>query len=79
MRESAKIEKWVVYETVNGPNAGRKSVCTAGEWSLLESSKPGDNRLVMEGITNENDAEKMARGTSGDKKPREQKPRPTFE
>ena len=78
MRESEKVEKWVVYETLTGPNAGRKSVCTAGEWKSLECSKPGDLQLVKEGIVNENDAEKLARGTSGDKKPPQQKPRPSF-
>ncbi len=79
MRHSGNVQKWVVYETIIGPQAGRKSVCTAGEWSLLETSKPGENRLIMAGITNENDADKLARGTSGDEKPPQRKPRPTFE
>ena len=79
MRHSKEAPKWVVYETMLGPNAGRKCVCTAGDWSVLTASKPGENRLIMEGIANENDADKMARGTSGDKPPRVQKPRPSFE
>ncbi len=79
MRASPKVEKWVVYETTAGPNTGRKSVCTTGEWNCIESSKSNENRIIMDGIPNENDAEKLARGTSGDQKPRQTKPRPAFE
>ena len=79
MRRSEEAPTWVVYETITGPNAGRNSVCTAADWSALMASKPGENRLIMEGIANENEADKLARGTSGDKPPRVQKPRPSFE
>lgn len=79
MRERAKIEKWVVYETLVGPNAGRRSVCTAGEWTTIQLNAPDQNQLVMEGITDETDAEKLARGTSGDLKPRQKKFRPATE
>jgi hypothetical protein len=79
MRRSEEAPKWVVYETITGPDSGRKSVCTAADWSALMESKPDENRLVMEGIANENEADKLARGTSGDKPPRVQKQRPSFE
>jgi hypothetical protein len=79
MRPSAKIEKWIVYETISGPNTGIRSVCTTGEWSELELRKPGENRLVQNGIANENEADKLARGASGDQKVRDKKPRPKFE
>ena len=79
MREPAKVEKWVVYETLTGPNIGMKSVCTASDWQAIQLRSPGHNQLVMEGITDETEAEKLARGTSGDLKPRQKKVRPTFE
>lgn len=79
MREQPKVEKWVVYETLTGPNIGMRAVCTAGEWNKIQLNSPGQNQLVMEGITDETTAEKLARGTSGDQKPRAKKARPIFE
>lgn len=74
MREPAKVEKWVVYETVKGPKLGMRSVCTAGEWKSLQTSHPEHNQLVKDGITDETEAEKLARGTSGDPKSRHTSP-----
>ena len=79
MREIPEAEKWVVYETVTGPKAGTRSVCTASEWSGVESSQPGINKIIKEGITDETEAEKLARGTSGDLKARQKATRPKFE
>ncbi len=79
MRESPKVQKWVVYETVTGPQAGMKSVCTTDDWRVVESRDPGKNRIVKAGIDDENEAEKLARGTSGDLKTRPKPLRPTFE
>ena len=70
MRESPKVQKWVVYETVTGPQAGMKSVCTADEWNVVEARDPSKNRIIKADITDENEAEKLARGTSGDLKTR---------
>lgn len=75
MREHEKVEKWVVYERLVGPNAGMKSVCTATEWETIQQSTPNQNQLVRDGITDETEAEKLARGTSGDEKPRAKKAR----
>lgn len=70
MRETEKVEAWVVYEAVQGDNVGRKSVCRQSEWVAIETRFPGHNKLVQGGITNETEAEKLARGTSGDAKKR---------
>jgi hypothetical protein len=70
MRETEKVEAWVVYEAIQGDHAGRKSVCLQSEWEAIESRFPGHNKLVLGGITNETEAEKLARGTSGDAKKR---------
>jgi hypothetical protein len=79
MRESPKIQTWVVYETLKGPMAGLRSVCTASDWKLVESRDPTMNQIIKDGISTENEAEKLARGTSGDQKPRQTAPRPKFE
>ncbi|MDB5387554.1 MAG: hypothetical protein JWM11_3200 [Planctomycetaceae bacterium] len=79
MRESPKVTEWVVYETVTGPQAGMKSVCTAAEWKVIDGRDPNKNRIIRENISDENEAEKLARGTSGDLKARAKALRPTFE
>jgi len=68
MRETDKVEAWVVYEAVQGIDIGRKSLCKQSEWEAIELRHPGHNKLIQGGITNETDAEKLARGTSGDAK-----------
>ena len=70
MRETEKVEAWVVYEAVQGNDIGRKSLCRQSEWEALESRHPGHNKLIQGGIASETEAEKLARGTSGDAKKR---------
>ncbi len=79
MRERPKPQKWVVYETATGPKTGMRSVCTAEEWKAVESRDPLAHRIVRDDITDETEAEKLARGTSGDLKVRPKPLRPTFE
>ena len=45
-------------------------MCDQAEWDALEAAAPGANVLIRGGITNEAEAEKLARGTSGDAVPR---------
>jgi len=66
MRELPKVESWVVYEAVQGDDTGRRWVCKQSEWEAIELRHPGLNMLIQQGITSETDAEKLARGTSGD-------------
>ena len=35
------------------------------EWDAMESAQPGYHTLVRSGITNEGEAERLARGTAG--------------
>ena len=66
MREPDKIETWVVFQAMQGEQSGIRSVCTESEWTAIVARKPGVNQLVQAGITSEMEAEKLARGTSGD-------------
>lgn len=67
MRKTETVESWVVYKmTLHGKAVGMNAVCAQSEWEELELGRPGYHTLVQAGIANESDAEKLARGTSGD-------------
>jgi hypothetical protein len=57
---------WVVYKMALQKVEGMNAVCEQSEWDEMERRQPGHYILVREGIPNEADAEKLARGTSGD-------------
>jgi hypothetical protein len=58
---------WVVYEIgAAGKNEGINVVCEQDEWEALELAQPGKHKLIRTGITSEGEAERLARGTSGD-------------
>jgi hypothetical protein len=62
---------WVVYQAaVKGMETGPNAVCDQAEWDAMEVAAPGANRLIRGGITNEAEAERLARGSSGDAVPR---------
>ena len=72
MRKSVQCESWVVY--VNN-NPGRamdqaRMICEQSEWDEMERARPGHHTLIQSGMANEGEAERLARGTSGDTKPR---------
>jgi hypothetical protein len=46
------------------------AMCTQSEWDAMELATPGYHTLIQDGIGSENQAEKLARGTSGDTKTR---------
>jgi hypothetical protein len=70
---SEKTETWVVY-LMTGKNVnGIKAVCDKTEWDALERAKPGLHHLIQGGIASESEAEILARGASGDPKPRRSK------
>jgi len=73
MRELPIVEAWVVYEAVLGHDPGRRWVCKQSEWEAIELRHPGHNKLIQQGIISETDAEKLARGTSGDVQKRRSK------
>jgi hypothetical protein len=69
MPKSHGAESWVVYRmNIDHKTAGRLAVCEQGEWDAMGPARPGCYTLVKAGITNEAEAERLARGTSGDPK-----------
>ena len=63
--------RWVVYRmTVGGRVPGVNAVCEQAEWEAIELANPGRHMLIRAGITNEGEAEQLARGTSGEVKKR---------
>jgi hypothetical protein len=67
---SENIETWVVYLMTGKKTNGMKAVCEKTEWDAMEKAKPGQHQLIQEGIVSESEAELLARGVSGDSKPR---------
>jgi hypothetical protein len=68
---AAIAESWVVYRTpVKGISAGVRGICEQAEWDEMERAKPGVNTLILAGIGNEGEAERLARGASGQARPR---------
>jgi hypothetical protein len=66
-----RFELWVVYRmAIKGSAEGANAVCTESEWHEMESARPGQHTLLRSGIRNEAEAERLARGTSGDTPPR---------
>jgi hypothetical protein len=58
---------WVVYKmTVKGKEDGMNAICAQDEWDAMELARPGQQPLVQAGIASEGQAERLARGTSGD-------------
>jgi hypothetical protein len=65
---------WVVYQMpVKGVPEGVRGICEQWEWDAMELAKPGVNTLIQAGITNEGEAERLARGSSGETPPRNAK------
>ena len=53
---------WVVYRmTIHGKPSEMNAVCEQAEWDAMELAKPGHHTLVRAGITNEGEAERLAR------------------
>lgn len=70
---SKKIETWVVYLMIGKKANGMKACCVESEWDAMEKAKPGEHLLIKKGIASEPEAELLARGVSGDPKPRASK------
>jgi hypothetical protein len=72
MRRTEECASWVVYKmTVPKKPEGMNAVCEQSEWDAMELAQPGNHLLIRSGITSEAEAEKLARGTSGDAKARQ--------
>ena len=62
MRNNEKSLLWVVYRmTIHGKPGGMNAVCQQSEWEAMERAQPGYHTLVQAGITNEGEAERLAR------------------
>jgi len=72
MRKYERDESWVIYQMIDrgGTVSGSNAVCEQAEWEEMERKKPGAQSLVQCGIATEGVAERLARGTSGDPKPK---------
>ena len=71
MRITEVCRAWVVYRmTLYGGATAGNVVCEQREWDVLESARPGFHTLLHAGITTEQEAERLARGTAGATPPR---------
>jgi hypothetical protein len=67
MPKPDKAVLWVVYQmSMDGKTPSRYAICKQSEWNAMELAHPGRHVLVRSGITSEAEAERLARGTSGD-------------
>ena len=67
MMKETNLVSWVVYQiTIHGKESGMNAVCEQSEWDEMERAQPGHHKLIQAGITNEGEAERLARGTAGD-------------
>jgi hypothetical protein len=73
---NVKAVAWAVYSfPMKGSPDGMRAVCEQSEWEALDRSKPGFYTLIQAGITNEGEAERLARGTAGAARVRNSKAR----
>lgn len=71
LNKAKRPDSWVIFQAVvRGEVAGPKGVCEQAEMEEMERVKPGCIWVVQSGIAHEGVAERLARGTSGDLKPR---------
>jgi hypothetical protein len=62
MKKTEESMMWVVYQmTIHGKASGMKAVCEQREWETMERVQPGRHTLILAGITNEAEAERLAR------------------
>jgi hypothetical protein len=68
--ELEQFGPWVVYRMTIHNKPATNAMCSQSEWDAMELAKPGYHTLIQGGIASENEAERLARGTSGDTKRR---------
>jgi hypothetical protein len=62
----AKVGVWAVYhKAIKGVPDGLRAVCRQDEWEALDRAQPGVHTLIAGDLTNEGEAERLARGMSG--------------
>jgi len=71
MRNANEANSWAVYQiAANGKEPDVNAMCDQDDWAEIERLSAGRCILIRANITNEGEAERLARGTSGDAKPR---------
>jgi hypothetical protein len=71
MRSASEAKSWAVYQIApRGNEPVTNAMCDQRDWEQIEKSSNGRCTLIRGNITNEGEAERLARGTSGDTKPR---------
>jgi hypothetical protein len=70
MNRTEQAGPWVVYRMILHNNTSMNAMCSQSEWDAMELAKPGLHTLIRSGIASEGEAERLARGTSGDPKSR---------
>src|ERR1043166_5507588 len=67
MSKTEKSRSWVVYRmTIQGKTSDLCAVCDQREWEAMERAQPGFHTLIRAGITNEGEAERLARSGPAD-------------
>lgn len=62
MKMTEQSISWVVYRmTIHGKPTQMNAVCEQKEWEAMELAQPGRHTLVQAGISNEGEAERLAR------------------
>ena len=62
MAATNQATSWVVYlMNIPGKPEGMRAVCEQWEWDALQLTQHGPHTLIQAGITNEGEAEKLAR------------------
>jgi hypothetical protein len=71
MRTLNEAKAWAVYRiSGKGSEPATNAMCDQREWPEIEKQSAGRCTLIRGYITNEGEAERLARGTSGDTKPK---------
>jgi hypothetical protein len=70
MKRPEEAISWVVYRmTMRGKTTAMGAVCEQGEWEAMERAQPGYHLLIRSGITNEGEAERLARSVPSETAP----------
>ncbi len=70
MNNSKPSISWVVYRmTLRGKVTPLSAVCEQEEWDAMELAHPGHHTLIRAGMSNEGEAERLARSGSMPPKP----------
>src|SRR5690349_18321702 len=71
MRTITEPGSWAVYRiAAAGKDSATNAMCDQADWAELERIAGGRNTLIRGNIASEVEAELLARGTTGDVKPR---------